>query len=192
MKYAGKIKRKLTLTSASATSATQFNTGGSIVVAGVSITIPENLLVQFPATFVSFRDFAASSGSLAGFEVNVEGNYVRLTSYGAILTSADRTQINGQAIAGRVAISQLLGGVGSGVVSKVNFDGTIQIASGPTLRVNTPNGVYAVAYDKNPFFTSDEQNPSISSFSGYPMCVPRSASDPDCPSDNRAANGNRV
>lgn len=175
-----------------ATSATQFNTGGSIVVAGISIIIPENLLVQFPATFVTFRDFAASAGSLSGFEVKVEGNYVQPISYAATLTPTDRTQVDGRAIAGRVAISQLLGGVGSGVVSKVNFDGTIQITGGPTLRVNSPNGVYAVAYDGNPFFTSDEQNPSISSFSGYPMCVPRSTTDQDCPSDNRAANGDRV
>lgn len=95
-------------------------------------------------------------------------------------------------MAGRIAVSQLLGGVGSGIVSVVNNDGTMQIVGGPTLRINTPNGVYATTYDKNPFFTSDEQNPSIVSFSGYPMCIPRSASDADCPSSNRAANGDRV
>ncbi|KAF3048005.1 hypothetical protein E8E12_005966 [Didymella heteroderae] len=140
------------LGSAAATSATQFNTGGSITVAGISITIPENLLVQFPATFVPFKDFAASAGSLAGYEINVEGNYV-----------------DGKPIAGRVAISQMLGGVGTGVIGSVNNDGTIQIVGGPLLRVNTPGGVYAAVFDKNPFFTSDEQNPSISSFSGYPI-----------------------
>lgn len=71
------VRKKLTKTSVSATSATQFNTGGSITVAGIPITIPENLLVQFPATFIPFKDFAASAGSLAGYEVNVEGNYVQ-------------------------------------------------------------------------------------------------------------------
>ncbi|KAF2999038.1 hypothetical protein E8E13_008468 [Curvularia kusanoi] len=160
---------------ASATDATKFNSGGNIVVAGLPITVPENLLVQFPATFVGFRDFAANAGQYGGFEVNVEGNYV-----------------NGQAIAGRVSISQLLGGIGGGLISAVNLDGTINIAGGPTLRINTPGGVYGPVYDKNKFFTSDEQNPSVSSFSGYPMCVPRSASDPDCPSTNRAPNGDRV
>lgn len=89
-------------------------------------------------------------------------------------------------------ISQLIGGSGTGVIGSVNTDGTIQIVGGPMLRINTPNGVYATAYTKNPFFTSDEQNPSICSFSGYPMCVPRSANDVDCPSSNRAANGDRV
>lgn len=101
-------------------------------------------------------------------------------------------QVGDKAIAGRIAVSQLLGAVGSGLVGAVNVDGTMQIVDGPTLRINTPNGVYATTYDKNPFFTSDEQNPSISSFSGYPMCIPRSTSDPDCPSTNRAANGDRV
>ncbi|KAJ4991922.1 hypothetical protein SVAN01_02517 [Stagonosporopsis vannaccii] len=163
------------LAGASASAATQFNSGGSITVGGVSITVPENLLVQFPAAFVPFRDFAANGGQYSGYELSVDGNYV-----------------DGKAIAGRIAVSQLLGGSGGGIVGAVNTDGTMQIVGGPTLRINTPNGVYAAAYDKNPFFTSDEQNPSISSFSGYPMCIPRSASDPDCPSSNRAANGDRV
>lgn len=102
------------------------------------------------------------------------------------------TQVNGKPIAGRVAIAQMLGGLGSGVIGSVNNDGTIRIVGGPLLRINTPGGVYAAVFDKNPFFTSDEQNPSISSFSGYPMCVPRSTTDADCPSDNRDPGGNRV
>lgn len=48
------------------------------MVGGTSITVPENLLVQFPAAFVPFRDFAANGGQYGGFELNVEGNYVRL------------------------------------------------------------------------------------------------------------------
>jgi hypothetical protein len=79
------------VTSVVATSATQFNTGGSITVAGISITIPENLLVQFPAAFISFQDFAASAGQLGGFEVNVEGNYVQPASHEANSTPADDT-----------------------------------------------------------------------------------------------------
>jgi hypothetical protein len=65
------------MASVSATSPTQFNTGGSLVVAGTTITAPENLLVQFPAMFVSFLDSSKSAGQYDGFEINVEGNYVR-------------------------------------------------------------------------------------------------------------------
>jgi hypothetical protein len=105
---------------------------------------------------------------------------------------SDLQQVDNVPMAGRIFISQLIAGAGAGVVASVNTDGTMNIAGGPTLRINTPNGVYAKAYTSQPFLTSDEENPSISSFSGYPMCLPRSANDPDCPTDNRAANGDRV
>lgn len=64
-------------------------------------------------------------------------------------------------------------------------DGTMKIVGGPTLRINTPNGVYGTAYTARPFFTADEQNPSICGFSGYPMCIPKGATDTDCPATNR-------
>jgi hypothetical protein len=73
----GVLEDKLIANSVSATTATQFNTGGTIVVAGTSITIPENLLVQFPAAFIPFADFAANGGQYTGFEISVDGNYVR-------------------------------------------------------------------------------------------------------------------
>ena len=61
----------------------------------------------------------------------------------------------------------------------------MQITNGPTIRINDPNAVYSAGYKGRPFMTADDQNPSISSFSGFPMCVPRSSSDALCPQSNR-------
>jgi hypothetical protein len=97
------------------------------------------------------------------------------------------TEVNNVPIAGTIEISQFLAGAGAGLVESVGNDGTMKIAGGPTLRINTPNGTYATAYTAKPFFTADESNPSITSFSGFPMCIPRSASDTACPSANRPA-----
>jgi hypothetical protein len=72
-----------------------------------------------------------------------------------------------------------------GYIDSVAFDGTIGMRNGPNIRINDPNGVYSVGYTGLPFFTADDQNPSISSFSGFPMCVPRNANDPLCPASNR-------
>jgi hypothetical protein len=62
-----------------------------------------------------------------------------------------------------------------------------QILNGPTIRINDPNAVYSAGYTLDPFFTADDENPSIIAFSGVPMCVPRSANDPKCPQSNRLA-----
>jgi hypothetical protein len=47
---------------------TTYNSGGTISVNGYSVTVPQNLQVQFPATFSPFKDFA--SGSFLGHEVS--------------------------------------------------------------------------------------------------------------------------
>ncbi|KAF2674125.1 hypothetical protein BT63DRAFT_461787 [Microthyrium microscopicum] len=167
------------LDSVKITNASQFNSGGTVTAYGHAITIPENMLVQFPAAYIPFQKFAldylTNPGLYTGFEVSLDGNFV-----------------NNVPIAGMMSISQFLAGSGAGIVGSVNTDGTMQILGGPLLRINTPNGVYATPYILRPFFTADEENPSISSLSGYPMCIPRSANDPDCPASNRPANGAQV
>lgn len=56
-----------------------------------------------------------------------------------------------------------------------------------TLRLSDPNGVFGKASNASPFFPVDDENPSITAFSGYPMCFPRSDNDPKCPASNRPA-----
>lgn len=48
-----------------------FNSGGSITVNGFTMNVPKNLLVQFPAAWVPWRDFVASKADFAGFETLV-------------------------------------------------------------------------------------------------------------------------
>ncbi|KAK7985223.1 hypothetical protein PG988_002845, partial [Apiospora saccharicola] len=160
-----------TIDSATTADNTLYNSGGSISVNGFTVTVPNNLQVGFPATWVPWRDFvnAWKDGKFPGFEVSVVGNSVN----------------GGRLIAAQVYISSLFTQGSSGFISQVNFDGTMQIANGPTIRINDPNAVYSSGYTESPFMTADDQSPSISSFSGFPMCVPRSANDPLCPASNR-------
>lgn len=99
--------------------------------------------------------------------------------------------MNDVPIAGMIKVSHFLAGGGSGMIQSVGNDGTMKISGGPILRINTPSGLFATAYTGKPTFTADEGNPSIVSFSGFPMCIPRSATDPLCPTINRPA-GTRV
>ncbi|KAI4747628.1 hypothetical protein E4T50_02024 [Aureobasidium sp. EXF-12298] len=157
------------LDSATASDGT-YNSGGTISVNGYSVTIPQNLQVQFPAAFSPFKEFA-SANSFIGHEVSVIGNVV-----------------NGKAIAGLVQIGEYLLQASSGTVESIDSAaGTMKIKGGPTIRINDPNGVYGAAYKTSPLYTADDENPSITAFSGFPMCIPRSSSDPLCPSSNRPA-----
>ncbi|KAK8061378.1 hypothetical protein PG994_007744 [Apiospora phragmitis] len=160
-----------TIEGATTSDDTLFNSGGTISVNGFTVTTPKNLQVGFPASWVPWKDFvnAWKDGKFTGFEVLVVGNFVN----------------GGGPIAAQVYVSSLITQGSSGFISQVNFDGTMKIANGPTIRINDPNAVYSGGYTESPFMTADDQNPSISSFSGFPMCVPRSANDPLCPASNR-------
>lgn len=48
-----------------------YNSGGLIVVNGYNMTVPKNVLVQFPSAWVPFKDFAANKEDFIGFEAFV-------------------------------------------------------------------------------------------------------------------------
>lgn len=78
----------------------------------------------------------------------------------------------------------------SGFIESIDHeDGSMKISAGPTLRISDPNAVFSVGFSEAPFFTADDESPSISSFSGFPMCIPRNSSDPACPASNRPFQG---
>ncbi|KAJ3579294.1 hypothetical protein NPX13_g1274 [Xylaria arbuscula] len=150
-----------------------FNSGGTISVGGFNITIPKNLQVEFPAAYVGWRDFAAEKDSMIGYETMVLGNF-----------------INGVPMAAQVQIYEFFEGLASGFVESIDFeDGSMKIVNGPTLRINDPNAVFSVGFTAAPFFTADDESPSITSFSGFPMCIPRGVNDTACPSTNRPFRG---
>lgn len=94
--------------------------------------------------------------------------------------------MDGQAIAGLIQIAQYLLEAGSGVVESIDGTaGSMKILGGLTIKINDPNTVYSVGYTTNLYYTADDENPSITAFSGFRMCIPRSADDTKCPSSNR-------
>ncbi|KAI0126231.1 hypothetical protein BJ170DRAFT_464411 [Xylariales sp. AK1849] len=163
------------IVSASATD-TSFNTGGIISVNGWTVTVPRNLQIGFPAAWVPWREFVAAwqGGAFPGYEVSVVGN--TLPGLGPV--------------AAQIAISQFLTQDSTGFIEKINSDGSMKITNGPTIRINDPNSVYSIGYTGSPYMKADDENPSITSFSGFPMCVPRSANDDLCPATNRPNIGN--
>lgn len=87
-----------------------------------------------------------------------------------------------------MTIAQISLQASTGYIERLGTDGAIKIQNGPTIRINDPNAKYSSGYTAIPFFTADDENPSITSFGGFPMCVPRSSDDPKCPQSNRPTN----
>lgn len=48
-----------------------YNTGGTISLNGFSIAVPRNLLVEFPAAYVPWKDFVADQDAMIGYEIMV-------------------------------------------------------------------------------------------------------------------------
>lgn len=146
-----------------------YNSAGTITVNGWTVDVPQNMMVTFPNLFVPWPEFVSQKDLFLGFEVNVAGNVV-----------------NGTSIAAQIYLWEFATELSQGYISEINFDGTMQIQNGPVIRVNDPNGVFGAASDGGvPFFKADDESPSITAFSGFPMCIPRSEDDELCPASNR-------
>lgn len=48
-----------------------YNSGGTVTVNGFEMNVPKNVLVQFPAAWVPFREFAARKQDFVGYETLV-------------------------------------------------------------------------------------------------------------------------
>ncbi len=172
--------------------------GGRMRVNGTQIVVPRNTLMRFPTMFLPLSKVfsmnpngATESGlaiedvtkPVASFEVSVSGNMV-----------------DGVYIAGLVEIAQNALFNGSGTIKAIAADGTLTVGAsgvpvGPAdsrLRLVDPEGRFGTATtfagaDKR--FAVDDENPSVLAMTGYPMCIPRSAADAQCPQSNRPLAG---
>ena len=173
-------------------------TGATMVVEGTTVTIPRNLIVQMPAIFLTPTDIFDLNPKAPGTEsgLAIADATPPLGDYQATIVG---NIVGSRHIAGLVWIAQDELAEGAGYISNIAGNGEISVVADPTptgsptqpitrLRINDPNSVYAPA-DPNPLvdtrFMVDEENPTIHSMTGYPMCVPRFGNDPECPAGNR-------
>lgn len=174
--------------------------GGSIVVNGIAVIIPANLVVTLPAAYKTVGQLfmespiAGQSGlalndptpPIAAYEASIAGNIV-----------------NGVYLAGLVSIAPQSLNTANGFIRSINYaSGQMCVGSTPgpcvasdaRVMINDPDGRYGLANgvgskaspDKR--FGVDSDNPTIHAASGFPMCLPRVAPpavDAECPMANR-------
>ena len=197
--------------------------GGTIRVNGHSIIIPKETVVILPANALTWQELftqapAPYTGIATGmaledvpaplttYEMHVVGNRVLGGPAGADVYIAGLVNVSQQALnSGAGFINFMDYSIGEMRVGGVLNDST----TGTRVRINDPANPTAVGgggrfgramTGTDPRFMVDQDNPTIASSTGFPMCFPRVApptpaqiaagileTDPDCPQANRPA-----
>ena len=186
--------------------------GGTAKINGVTITVPCNTVVQMPANTVSWADFVNSAlpaeydatGALKGFKTTGSGSpqQYELRVVGNTVGTDNRAAL--------IYISQQTTNAGSGIVKSIDYKtGRMLVDNGlgktMIVAINDPLGRFGRPTSPDVRFSVDDQNPTVHAGTGYPMCIPRSLTDPAltnkvpgpddplCPQKNRplAKNGCR-
>ena len=179
---------------------------GKMTVNGILVVIPINTIVVMPATYLTPQDLFQGPHPTAGPGMTVlpqSGLAIgeikpQLASYEAAIQG---NIVGGVYIAGLMKIAQHSLNISSGYIQNINLtNGDVTVgpepgSTGPLVRLklNDPKvtglsgGRYgrASSPEQDDRFTSDQDNPTIRSVTGYPMCVPRNAADAECPQTNR-------
>jgi hypothetical protein len=185
---------------------------GSLRVNGQIVTIPVNTVVILPASALTWDELFTQApqpygptqtglamsdtpAPLTTSEIHVIGNRVTIAAGGD------------QYIAGLVYLAQQSLNTGAGFINFIDYAaGELRVGgllgdpnTGARVRINDPvvdglnTGRYSKGLSPDPRFTVDQDNPTIMSATGYPMCLPRVAppapnaaeTDPLCPQGNR-------
>jgi hypothetical protein len=168
--------------------------GGTLTMNNHLVVIPRYTIFQMPATSLTWTELftkapapwgPAQSGLALNdtpapdftFEVTVQGNRV-------IEAGKDRY------IAGLVFISNLSVQAHQGFISAIDYAAGEFVVGGARVRLNDPIGRFGRVMTHDARFTIDEDNPTVKTETGYPVCLPRtrvdqSVDDPLCPQGNR-------
>jgi hypothetical protein len=170
--------------------------GGTITINHQVIVVPDNTILQMPAAALTWQQVFAmappaygptQSGlamndiprPMANYEARVVGNRVGNTYVAGLIFLAQHSLQSSQGFINFIDYTTGIFEVGG----TMNAQGT-----GQRVKINDPAGTFGRAWTPDARFTIDENNPTIRTETGYPMCVsrgPAAGSDPLCPQANR-------
>jgi hypothetical protein len=196
------------------------HSGGIATINGHKIVIPRETIVILPASAMTWQELFANAPApygptqtgmalhdtptpLTTYEVQVIGNRgvdPNGTNGCAVPAGCDRM------IAGLVHVSQQDLNSGAGYINFIDYatgqmevggtlgaqgTGTRVAINDPAVATSASGGRFGRAFSPDMRFQVDQDNPTIASETGFPMCVPRTdpaaADDPNCPQANRPA-----
>lgn len=169
--------------------------GGYLQVNGITVRVPSNTIVQFPANTITWEEvFELNPTGVAGETGMALADSVRLP--GTYEATVLGNIVDGHYISGLVFLAQssLMGF--QGFVEGFDYANGIAIVNGYRVQIDDPAGKFSVGYAgwepkylQDSRFSIDENNPTIKTETAFPLCIPRIdpliADDPLCPQKNR-------
>jgi hypothetical protein len=165
--------------------------GGTVTTNGITVVVPRNMILQMPAFAISWADLFRSAPAPYGpsqtglaigdtprpfstYQINITGNRV-------INASGDQYR------AALILISQDPANAGQGYINFIDYSptlngrpaemwvgSTLNAKTGARIRINGAVGRFGTPDPLGDLrFTADEDNPTMHSGTGYPMCLPR-------------------
>jgi beta-lactam-binding protein with PASTA domain len=165
--------------------------GGTITVNNVKIIVPYYTILQMPAFALTWQElFAKAPAPYTGLQTGLALQDLPKPHYTYEAQVVGNRLPDGRHIAGLIFLSQQSLHAGQGFITAINSaDGSVTVDAITRVKINDPIGRFSVgipdAQNPDVRFTIDEDNPTVRASSSYPMCIPRSASDPLCPQKNR-------
>ncbi len=191
---------------------TDRRSAATIRVRGVDVLLPRNLVITMPGGFVTAQQLFKGRDFRQNVDTRVSGLALtdplpagaadcpataefagRRCPLPAAEAEVSGNIVDGRYIAGLASISHGSINIGGGFIRRIDrATGTLTVgadqSSGATvrLRLNDPQGIYgAKAVGSDLRFALDPGNSPITTISGFPVCIPRSANDALCPNGNR-------
>jgi hypothetical protein len=179
--------------------------GGWIQVDGMTIRVPANTVVQFPANTITWEEvFEFNPTGVIGESGMALADTTRLP--GTFEATIQGNIVNGQYISGLIFLSQssLMGF--QGFIEGFDYVNGIAFINGYRVQIDDPAGKFSSGFPgwnpmltpSNPSgasfiedqrFSIDENNPTVKTETAFPVCIPRVdplvATDPLCPQTNR-------
>jgi hypothetical protein len=176
--------------------------GGWLQINGDVIRIPANTIVFFPNTYQTWEEIfennpgavicsAGGVGCTLQTPVRGESGLALSDTVHPAFTFEAHVQgqiVNGTYMAGVVQISQQSGNGMQGFIEQLNYADGSMIVNGVRVQINDAviqlqdmngnffnKGRYTTGQSPDIRFTADQNNTTIRSLTGYPMCIPRTA-----------------
>ncbi|KAJ7028589.1 hypothetical protein C8F04DRAFT_1290541 [Mycena alexandri] len=144
---------------------------------------PFNLIGTISAMSCNETD---TDGPLAGGTITVDGMVITVPKNLLVFGNI----VQGQPIAGLIYITQESTQILQGFITEIDYTtGHFFVNNEIEAVLNDPLGQYGPVYTDYPLWTVDAQNPSVTSSTGFPLCIPRNSTDADCPLTNRPLDG---